>query len=249
MRYRDLFLLVCLIPVITSAEGLPGSLELDYALLRGDLEFGAVSRRLERRVDGHYAHSLWTRTTGLARLVSPTEWREQGEFTVKGKEILPLRFSDARTGDKRAYTHHVQFDRGNSRVIFDQQAPQTLPTGLLDQGSAIYALMLDPLTHGERVLPLTDGKDIDTYRFIYQGKVTAATVFGEREVMVIRRVSQRRFEREQQCRVLSLKEPDCTQPDDFTLWLLPEKHYVPVKLERRRKDEATSMVLRAARGL
>jgi len=234
---------------MVSADSLPGSLELEYALLRGDLEFGAASRRLERRADGHYTHSLWTRTTGLARLVSPTEWREQGEFMAKGKEVLPLRFSDTRTGDKRAYAHQVRFDRANSQVTFGQQAPQPLPPGLLDQGSAIYALMLNPLAHGERILPLTDGKDVDTYRFIYQGKITAPTVFGEREVTVIRRVSQKRFEREQQCRALHRKEPDCTQPDDFTLWLLPEKHHIPVRLERRRKDETTSMVLRAARGL
>jgi len=252
MRYRTFFLAVLLafgLPIGSRAGELPARLELEYVLLRGSFEVGAVSRRLERLADGRYRHSMWTRATGLARLLTGTEWREQGEFTVQGNKVLPLRFSETRTGDKRAYTHRVTFDRESSRVIFGQRASQPLPPGLHDQSSVIYALMLDPLTHDERIQPLTDGKDIETYRFIHQGRKTAATAFGEREVIVIRRVSQKRLEREQQCRARNLKEPDCAQPDDFTLWLLPEKNHVPVRLERRRKDEITSMVLRNARGL
>jgi len=70
------------------------------------------------------------------------------------------------------------------------------------------------------------------------------TPFGTRETIVIRRVSLKRSEHEQRCRTQSMPDPDCEQPDDFIYWLLPEKNYVPVKLERRRKDETTTMVLR-----
>lgn len=232
------------------ADVLPNRLELEYSLSRGNMEIGEVSRRLERRPDGSYAHSMWTRSSGFARLLTKTEWREEGEFTVQGAEVLPQRFSETRSGDKRAYEHRATFDRTKSQLAFDKNPPQPLPHGLQDQGSAVYALMLNPLLQpGDRVLPQTDGKEIETYRFSYQGKVSLSTPFGNRETIVIRRVSQKRFEREQQCRAQNLKEPDCAEPDDFTLWLLPEKRYIPVKLERRRKDETTTMILREARGL
>lgn len=235
---------------VATADALPARLELEYSLSRGNMEIGEVSRRLERRPDGGYVHSMWTRSTGFARLLTKTEWREEGEFIVQGAEVLPQRFSETRSGDKRAYEHRVTFDQIKSLITFDKKPPQPLPRGLQDQGSIIYALMLMPqLQSGERLLPQTDGKEIETYRFSYQGKESLLTPFGNRETIVIRRVSQTRLERERECRAHNLKEPDCTQPDDFTYWLLPEKRYVPVKLERRRKDETTTMILREARGL
>lgn len=253
MRIRLFFLIASLsigAASVAIADTLPGHLELEYSLSRGNMEIGEVSRRLERHPDGSYLHSMWTRSTGFARLLTKTEWHEEGEFIVRGTEVLPQRFSETRSGDKRAYEHRVMFNQTKSQLVFDKNPPQPLPRGLQDQGSVIYALMLNPLRQpGERLLPQTDGKEIETYRFSYQGKESLSTPFGMRETIVIRRVSQKRLERERQCRTQSLKEPDCTQPDDFTLWLLPEKRYVPIKLERRRKDETTTMILREARGL
>lgn len=252
MRFR--ILLVASLSIgaasVAIADVLPNHLELEYSLSRGSLEVGEVSRRLERRPDGSYVHSMWTRSTGFARLLTKTEWREEGEFVVRGSEVLPRRFSETRSGDKRAYEHRVTLDQTKSRLVFDNGPQQPLPRGLQDQGSAIYALMLNPLLQpGDRILPQTDGKEIETYRFSYQGKESLLTPFGNRETIVIRRVSQKRIEREQQCHAQNLKETDCTEPDDFTFWLLPEKHNIPVKLERRRKDETTTMTLREARGL
>lgn len=251
--FSRLFLIVSLgigATSVATADVLPGRLELEYTLSRGNMEIGEVSRRLERQPDGSYLHSMWTRSTGFARWLTKTEWREEGAFIVRGTEVLPQRFSEARSGDKRAYEHHVTFDQKKSQLVFSKHPPQPLPRGLQDQGSVIYALMLNPLAQpGERLLPQTDGKEIEIYRFSYQGKESLPTPFGTRETIVIRRVSQKRLEREQECRARNLKEPDCTQADDFTFWLLPEKRHVPVKLERRRKDETTTMVLHEARGL
>ncbi len=228
-----------------SDNALPPRLELEYDLVRNGIGIGDVSRMLQRRADGSYVHTMWTRPTGLARLLTQTEWREEGEFIVHGTDVLPRRFSETRTGDKRAYEHRLLFDREKSQLVFGNAPSQPLPRDVQDQGSAIYALVLDPLTQaGERTLPLTDGKDIETYRFIYQGKESLPTPFGAQETVVIRRVSQKQFEHEQRCRTQTKLDADCKAPDDFTLWLAPAKGYVPVKLERRRKDETTTMMLR-----
>ena len=228
-----------------SDNALPPRLELEYGLVRNGIGIGNVSRTLQRRADGSYLHTMWTRPTGLARLLTQTEWREEGEFIVQGADVLPRHFSETRTGDKRAYEHRVAFNREKSMLLFGNAASQPLPRDIQDQSSAIYALMLNPIAQaGERILPLTDGKNIETYRFIYQGKESLPTPFGTHETVVIRRVSQRQFEREQRCRTQTKPDADCKEPDDFTLWLAPAKGYVPVKLKRRRKDETTTMILR-----
>ncbi len=238
-----------LVPVAL-ADVLPEKLELEYSLTRSGIGVGEVSRTLQRRADGSHVHTMWTRPTGLARLLAQTEWREEGEFTVQGTDVLPRRFSETRTGDKRAYERRVTFDRTKSLLLFGNAPSQPLPRDIQDQGSVIYALMLNPLVQaGERILPTTDGKDVEMYHFIYQGKESLPTLFGAREVVVVRRISQKQFEREQRCRAQTKPDADCKEPDDFTLWLLPEKCHVPVKLERRRKDETTTMTLREARGL
>lgn len=197
MAVRRLILLTLFAATIcgtVAADVLPERLELEYDLTRNGI--GEVSRTLQRRANGSYVHTMWTHPTGLARLLTQTEWHEEGEFVVQGTDVLPQRFSETRTGDKRAYEHRLLFDREKSRLVFGSARSLPLPRGAQDRGSAIYALMLDPLTRaGERILPLTDGKDIETYRFIYQGKESLPTPFGTQEAVVIRRVSRKQFER------------------------------------------------------
>lgn len=245
-----LSVIALLLMPVALADVLPEKLELEYSLTRSGIGVGEVSRTLQRRADGSYVHTMWTRPTGLARLLTQTEWREESEFTVQGADVLPRRFSETRTGDKRAYEHRVTFDRTKSLLLFNNAPSQPLPRDIQDQGSVIYALMLNPLVHtGDRSLPTTDGKDVEMYHFIYQGKESLPTLFGTQETVIIRRVSQKQFEREHRCRAQTKPDADCKEPDDFTLWLLPEKCYVPVKIERRRKDETTTMTLREAHGL
>src|SRR3989344_3334960 len=148
-----------------SDNALPPRLELEYDLVRNGIGIGNVSRTLQRRADGSYLHTMWTRPTGFARLLTQTEWREEGEFIVQGPDVSPRHFSETRTGDKRAYEHRVAFNREKSMLLFGTAASQPLPRDIQDQSSAIYALMLNPIAQaGERILPLTDGKNIETDR-------------------------------------------------------------------------------------
>ena len=85
-----------------AADVLPERLELEYDLTRNGVGIGEVSRTLQRRAGGSYVHTMQTRPTGLARLLTQTEWHEEGEFVVQGTDVLPQRFSETRAGDKRA---------------------------------------------------------------------------------------------------------------------------------------------------
>jgi hypothetical protein len=245
-----LFALLCLLlpAALLADEPLPGMLSLEYTLNRNGHELGAVTRTLQRTAGGSYMHTLWMRATGLAGLLYHTEWREDGEFVVEGGHILPQRFAEIRTGDKRAYEHRVRIDRGQKLLVLGRQKI-ALPAGLQDQGSLVYALMLDPLlTPGERTVTVTDGKDVTAYVLVYRGRESISTPLGTFESVVIRRVTPKQREQEARCKRETLPADAC-QPDDFTFWLAPGKRYAPVKLERRRKDETTTMFLREARGL
>jgi hypothetical protein len=74
------------------------------------------------------------------------------------------------------------------------------------------------------------------------------TPFGKSDTIVIRRVAPRQLEEEQRCRAQDKKPAECP-PDDFTYWLAPEKSFIAVKMQKRRKDEVSTMVLRAVKGL
>lgn len=249
---RDIAFAIFGLALPTAAFGagpLPTRLTLEYSLSRNDHEIGAVTRTLERNTDGRYAHTLWMRATGLTGLVYRTEWREDGEFVVKDRDVLPQRFTETRTGDKRAYEHGVTFDRARMLLVFGKQQQKPLPAGAQDQGSLIYALMLKPLTApGERTVTVTDGKDIDTYMLVYRGRESVSTPLGQFETIVIRRITPKQLEQDARCLREKLPDEAC-RPDDLTFWLAPAKNHAPVKLERRRKDETTTMVLREARGL
>src|SRR3989344_7199055 len=108
-----------------SDNALPPRLELEYDLVRNGNGIGEVNRTLQYRADGRYLHTMWTRPTGFAQLLTQTEWREEGEFIVQGMDVLPQRFSEIRTGDKRAYEHRLLFDREKSQLVFGTTPSQS----------------------------------------------------------------------------------------------------------------------------
>ena len=232
-----------------AANTLPERLVLEYTLTHGRMEAGEVTRKLYRQSSGNYVHTMWTRPTGFAKLLASAEWHEEGEFAVQRQEVRPLRFSEKRSGDKRAYDYRVTFNWQKSQLVFNTREPRPLPKNIQDQSSVLYALMLNPMNQpGERLLPVTNGKDVDTYKFIYAGRETLQTPFGKSETIIVRRVAPKQLDEEQQCRAQSKKPSDCP-PDDFTYWLAPEKNFVAVKMQKRRKDETSTMVLRQMKGL
>lgn len=232
-----------------AANTLPERLLLEYTLSHGRMEVGEVTRKLYRQGSGHYVHTMWTRATGFAKLLTSAEWNEEGEFSVQGKDVRPLRFSEKRSGDKRPHDHRVTFNWQKSQLVFNSREPHSLLKNIQDQSSVLYALMLNPMNHpGERLIPVTNGKDVDTYKFIYAGREALQTPFGKSETIIIRRVAPKQLEEEQQCRAQGKKPTECP-PDDFTYWLAPEKGFIAVKMQKRRKDETSTMVLRAVKGL
>ena len=231
------------------ATELPAQLNLEYSFSYEGIELGRASKQLRREADGRYRHSVWVRPTGMARALTSVSWHEDGEFEVRGKELRPLRYKEIRKGDKRAYEHEAVFDYGKKKLTFLNGDSVPLAPGTQDQGSIVYSMMLDPLTQpGRRDVMVTDGDEIEPYQLVYVGTETLRTPLGRIDTIVIKRLSARQMERERECRAKQRAEEDCPV-DDFLVWIAPSKQYVAVKLQKRKKQQTMTLVLRAIEGL
>lgn len=248
MKISAFFLGALLVTGPAAAAGLPATLELEYLFSYESIEVGRATKQLRRTENGNYVYSLWMRPTGMARAFTSVEFAEEGAFRVDSKSILPQWFVDIRRGDRKAYERKVTFDWAKSALSFSDGRELPLATGTQDQASLVYLFMLNPLTKGERSILVTDGKDVEPFRFVYAGREILRTPLGTLDTIVIKRLSQKQIEQERRCRAEG-KYPAGCPINDFTIWLAPSKQYVAVKLQKRRKQETLTLVLESVRGL
>lgn len=246
MRALGLCLLLIAGAVRAGDPKLPDKLEMEYALSYGGIELGRAIKHLERRPNGNYVHSTAVRPAGIVRAFTSVEWYEEGEFAVKGQDILPLQFSEVRRGDKRAHEYHVEFDWAKGIINFNDGRKEPIYPGIQDQSSIIFSFMLRPLNNGERTVMVTDGKDLDPYKLVFLGRETLRTPIGTLDTAIIKRLSQKQIAREAECQ--REHKTDCP-PDDFTVWVAPARGNIAVKLQQRRKDQTITLVLRSVSGL
>lgn len=227
---------------------LPDKLDLEYSLSYGSIELGRAMKHLERRANGVYMHSTSMRPSGIVRAFTNVEWYEEGEFAVKGDELRPLRFTEIRRGDSRAYEHTARFDWTTGKVNFNDGRQAPIYPGIQDQGSIIFSFMLRPLNNGERTVMVTNGKDLDPYKLVFMGWETLHTPVGTFDTAIIKRLSQKQVALEEECKKQH-KSPDDCPVDDFTAWVAPAKGNIAVKLQQRRKNQTLTLVLRSISGL
>lgn len=244
--------LLALGPMPAQATELPTRLHLEYTFSYGNLQVGKVTKTLQRDGDV-YRHTMWTRPTGLARALTSVEWYEEGEFELDGRALRPQTFVEDRKGDKRAYHRAVTFDWDKRVLRFADGRQSPLPADAQDQSSILYWFMLNPLppTDGIQV-PITNGKDVNPYTFVFRGTEKLATPFGALDTIVIERLAPRQVQRERACAGLDERPrpADCAQQkadDDFLVWLAPSKGNIPVKLRKRKNNQVLTLVLDSAR--
>lgn len=236
---------------LTASATLPARLQLDYTFSYGTLQVGKVTKTL-RREGNLYRHTMWTRPTGFARALTSVEWYEEGVFELDGRELRPRSFLEDRKGDKRAYHRAVTFDWDKRLLRFADGRQSPLPVDTQDQSSILYWFMLHPLPPADgRLIPITNGKDIDPYTFVFRGTETLNTPFGTLDTIVIERLSQRQVRRERACApgADGPRPASCNEKadDDFLVWLAPSKGNIPIKLRKRKNNQVLTLVLDSAR--
>ena len=214
------------------APALPAALELHYALRYGSTTVGRVVKTLKREADGSYRLHSRSTPLGMAKVFTSVEWLEEGRFEVLRGKLRPLSFLEYRVGADKPHRHSARFDWKAKQIIYENWPKTALPPGTQDQGSILFALMLNPPAPGEKqTIHVSSGKKLRVYHYGHAGTDTLKTALGTLKVTVIERLT-----------------PD-KGAENLRVWLATERGNLPVRITTRQRGEDSILELESAQGL
>lgn len=221
------------VPAPAEPPRLPDRLELRYTLRYGAITVGSLTKTLARQPDGSYLHRSHSVPQGMARWFTAVEWHEEGRFEVTGGRVRPLRFLEYRVGADKPHRHEATFDWSAGVIHYAGWPDARLPAGTQDQGSLLYAFMLDPPAPGSRQdIHLSTGKKLRRYHYSHVGAETLRTALGELRTSVIERVAAAGQDEER-----------------FRVWLAVERSHLPVRIATARRGQETVLEIEQVSGL
>ncbi|HWR87988.1 MAG TPA: DUF3108 domain-containing protein [Acidiferrobacterales bacterium] len=211
---------------------LPASLELNYVLRYSDMTVGRVVKTLTREADGSYRHRSHSTPLGMAKMFTGVEWLEEGQFEVVQGKVRPLSFLEYRTGADKPHRHSARFDWKAQKIFYENWPTTPLPPGTQDQGSILFALMLNPPTPGtKQTIHISSGKKLRVYRYAHAGTETLKTTLGAIKTTVIER------------------PPLDKDGESFRVWLAAERGNLPVRISTQKRGQETILELESVSGL
>jgi len=211
---------------------LPAPLELKYVLRYGGIQVGHSVRTLTREADGTFTHRSRSVPEGPMRLFTSVEWFEEGRFEIVNGRVRPLSFLEYRVGADKPHRHSATFDWSSRMIRYVGWPDVRLPDGLQDQGSILYAWMLNPPAGGEHRIHVSTGKKLREYRYLEVGTETLKTIFGATRTRIIER---RPLARDKDREV-------------FRVWLAPEHNHLPVRISTEKRGQDTILDLESVSG-
>ena len=236
MKTRLLILLMVAggVPATPASADLPDRLELNYSMLYGNLTAGTSSRTLERQADGSYRHVLHTTPKGMARMFTKAEWFEEGRFRIVENQVRPLSYLKYRVGASKSHRHSAEFDWEKQQIRYSNGNNLPLPPATQDQGSLLFALMLNPPTGTQtHSVNLSSGKKLAAYDYRYVRSEDVDTPAGRFKSIVVQ------------------WSPHAPSDDSerVTAWLASDKNHIPVKLVTQEGNKTATMLLQSQKGL
>jgi len=222
-----------LVPVqAADPPALPASLELNYVLRYGDMTVGRVVKTLTRAADGSYRHRSRSHPLGAAKMFTSVEWFEEGQFEVVQGKVRPLSFLEYLVGADKPHRHSARFDWKLQKIFYENWPTTLLPPGTQDQGSILYALMLNPPAPGtQQTIHISSGKKLRVYRYAHAGTETLKTTLGVIKATVIERPSLDK------------------NSESFRVWLATERGNLPVRISTQKRGQETTLELETVSGL
>lgn len=214
------------------SPALPASLELRYTLHYNSTVVGRVVKALTREADGSYRHRSHSTPLGMAKIFTRVEWFEEGQFELLQGKVRPLSFLEYRVGADKPHRHSARFDWKAQKIFYENWPTTPLPAGAQDQGSVLFALMLNPPAPGtEQSLHVSSGKKLRLYRYAHTGTETLQTSLGSIKTIVIER------------------RPVDKGDEGFRIWLAVERSNLPVRISTKKRGQETILELESAKGL
>jgi hypothetical protein len=228
-----LVLLSCLPAIsLVQAADVISPFTAEYHVIRNDSKIGERTHVLRQQENG-YLFEARMHTTGLAALLKPGEVTERSHWLLSNNRIQPQRYEYLDSSDE-SRTTKLQFDwqrRHVTNSIGDKPWGMNIPAGTQDKFGYMLALMHD-LQQGntEPEYQIADGGKLKTYRFISKGKVLLDTALGKLEAIKLQRFRVGKKKRK------------------VFIWCAPSLGYLPVRIERHKKNTVYTMLIQKIEG-
>jgi hypothetical protein len=199
-----------------------------YQLNRGRMIIGKVTTRLQLGTDGSYTYSSVTIPVGIVAVFSKGQITETSKGRISGRQVIPSSYRYHHKRKKRPKLRRLQFDWPANRVTAPGTSPvwsSSINTGTQDKASKILSMMLAmrPGT-ADMQIRVADKTKLKTYR--------------------ISRVKQEQIDTaDRSFDTIQLNETKPGKPPSTRFWLAPELHYLPVKIEKKEKNDTFTMTL------
>lgn len=197
-----------------------------YEVNRGSIMLGDTTFTLSSDGDHCYKLQGVAEPKGLAALFAG-RMTEKSHFCVDNGRIRSQHYSVHKEGGDDDDSYTLQFDWGNKLVTTGASEPRELPAEGLDRGVLELVLrqtlarhIKDPageLPDDPFIFLMVEDDEITPYRFQVTGRETLTTPIGRFETILVERTNSSRRQ--------------------FRMWLAPELDYLPVRLERQKKDK------------
>lgn len=228
-----LVLLSCLAGIpLAQATDITTPFIAEYQVSRNDSKIGERTHKLNKQGNS-YLYEARMHTTGLAALLKPGEITERSLWSLTNNHVQPQHYEYIDSSDN-ARTTNLQFDWPNQRVtnrVGDKPWNMDIPADTQDKFGYMLALMHD-LQQGNTTAEykIADGGRLKTYRFVSKGKVLLDTALGKLETIKLQRIRIGKENRK------------------VFVWCAPSLGYIPVKIERHKKDTIYTMLIQNIEG-
>ena len=188
----------------------------------GETEFSVTPLDVERST---YEFRSVSRVRGLYRLFVPRPAEELSVFVLENGRVRPLSYSlrDGTRRDRNSFDVEFDWERDHAVITAGETRlePQLLP-GMLDRGSLQAALMLLAEDFSTQQLTLLDRDGPEIHELRSDGEETLDTAVGR---ILTRKLIQQRLGSSRRTLV----------------WLAPELHGLPVRIERQNDGETRAV--------
>jgi hypothetical protein len=229
-RILALLAVIAIPPVGTAAEPPIPPHRADYLLTRDGLPFGVVTMELSidanggyryyARTEPHAAVALMSQALELSNSVSQTE---ESIGRIEAGRFRPREYHFRRNGPEAERVLDLSFDWAGGRAAISSEGKpwsMEVPAEAQDKLSVLLALRQDLAAEpGGAHYPVADGGRLKTYTFRVLGHESLPGPQGERDTLALERSKDGR-------------------EVDYRLWVAPELHLLPLRVER---DEAGSL--------
>jgi hypothetical protein len=138
--------------------------------------------------NGQYKLDSKTQTIGLARLVKSFTLKQTSWGLSDGQLLSPRKFTEEKTDETGTRSYQATFDHDNHKLIFSNGKEVDMPLDTQDMLSILY--QFPPLPAEGDVLPIavTNGRNLDRYRFEVTTDETLITRMGKLHTIHFRKI-------------------------------------------------------------